>query len=227
MLPNTIQCVYFDAVGTLLLPKESVMEVYWQTGRKYGSQKTLDQVRTSFFPLFHLQESFDQQNSWQTSEVRERDRWQQIIRGIFDDIDTDDCFQELWDYFAAPEHWKLDEDTQNVFDFCAQRGLRVGIASNFDERLFRICGHFPELLACEERICSSSRLGIRKPAPQFFDFIQNQVGLNRNQIAYVGDDFFNDYAPSHEAGFFAVLKTDQRQSEFRTIARLLELVETE
>jgi HAD superfamily hydrolase (TIGR01509 family) len=51
---------------------------------------------------------------------------------------------------------------------------------------------------------SSARWGVAKPAPDFFDRIVRESGLEASEIAYVGDRVDNDVRPALAAGMTAV-----------------------
>jgi FMN phosphatase YigB (HAD superfamily) len=79
-----------------------------------------------------------------------------------------------------------------------ERGLFVGAAGNMTilhEDLVR-----PHV----DYVSSSERLGVQKPAPEFFARIADDVGRPNAEIAYVGDRVDNDVEPALAAGMVAV-----------------------
>lgn len=96
-------------------------------------------------------------------------------------------FEEQWYPDALPCLARLHE-----------RGLVVGAAGNMateHEELIR--GHVAF-------VTSSERLGVEKPAPEFFERIAALAGVAAEKIAYVGDRVDNDVAPALAAGMVGV-----------------------
>ena len=78
------------------------------------------------------------------------------------------------------------------------RGLFVGAVGNMaiaHEELVR-----PHV----DYVSSSERLGVQKPAPEFFLRVVEGVGRPANEIVYVGDRVDNDVEPALAAGMVAV-----------------------
>jgi putative hydrolase of the HAD superfamily len=53
-------------------------------------------------------------------------------------------------------------------------------------------------------VFASSEIGWRKPAPQFFRTIQEQLGLSPHELLMVGDDLQLDIAAANRAGWQAL-----------------------
>jgi putative hydrolase of the HAD superfamily len=81
--------------------------------------------------------------------------------------------------------------------------MRLGIASNFDRRLFRIVEGHSSLAACES-VFVSSEVGWCKPRVEFFRAIKGRLGARADEIALVGDDEVNDVQGAQAAGWTAV-----------------------
>ena len=54
---HAVQAVFFDAVGTILHPVPSVSEAYWQVGKEFGSDLSLDEVKAKIKTAFANQEA--------------------------------------------------------------------------------------------------------------------------------------------------------------------------
>lgn len=217
--------ILFDAVGTLIHPKPGVAEAYARVGRRFGSRLDEPQVLARFRAAWARQERLDFQRWGQaTNQARERDRWRAIVAETLDDAtDKEAAFAALWDHFAQPEHWRLDEDAPKLLEGLRARGFALGVASNFDRRLESICRGLPPL-ADGLRLFVSSRLGWKKPSPQFFAAVERELGLAPEEILLVGDDLENDYRAARAAGWRAVLLDRGGTSEARPrITRLAEL----
>jgi putative hydrolase of the HAD superfamily len=201
---TVLRAVLFDAVGTLIAPDPPVIEAYHTAGLGFGSSLPAETIGLRFRSAFARQETLDAEASHRTSEARELARWRTIVAEVFDDVpDTEALFQTLWRHFAEPGHWRVYDDAAECWQRLAESGFFIGIASNFDARLEAICqGH--ELLA--GRPCFiSSHMGYKKPAPEFFRFIEQRLELRPDEILLVGDDLENDYLAAQAAGWQALL----------------------
>jgi putative hydrolase of the HAD superfamily len=112
-------------------------------------------------------------------------------------------FERLWRHFADPSHWTVFEDVAPAWQELERRGLVLGVASNFDSRLEAICRELSPFTTCHN-VHVSSRLGWRKPSPNFFRGIQQALDLPPGEILLVGDDFDNDYRPALAAGWQSI-----------------------
>jgi putative hydrolase of the HAD superfamily len=193
--------ILFDAVGTLIHPAPPVAEVYHAAGRRFGSQLQQNEILARFGRALARE-----QNGGPTSEANERQRWQRIVRQVFDDVplQADALFEALWHHFAQPPHWRLYEDVAGTLNALRGRGFKLGIASNFDSRLKNIvAGHSP-LAACEA-VFVSSEVGYTKPDLRFFRAIEELLEACAGQILLVGDDEIADVQGATKAGWQIVL----------------------
>ncbi len=200
MIGKHIKAIVFDAVGTLLFPESSAGDVYAVIGRRFGSAYGQNEIKQRFAEAFAREEAIDQQHDWKTGEKRERDRWLSIVSRVLDDVqDPASCFDELYEHFARPQAWRCLPQTDAALRSLKDRGLIVGLASNFDHRLHSVLAGTPEL-GCLDPIIISAEVGWRKPAAHFFSALCDQICLTPSQVLFVGDDLQNDYHGAAQAG---------------------------
>lgn len=189
-ISSPVLWVIFDAVGTLLQPRVSVAETYWQAGHRWGSRLILDEVRDRFRRAFVESETtcFPPDRRGCTSEAEEHARWRWIVQECLPDLTQPDrCFEDLWQYFADPRHWVCFEDVGPTLLALQHRNLQLGVASNFDSRLNLLLESFSELAPLRHRWISSA-VGFRKPDSRFYQTILQQVDCPPSKIVFVGDD---------------------------------------
>jgi len=203
MIDESVRAIFFDAVGTLLFPRDPVARTYAECARRHGHDITEEQVRGQFPGAFARQEDADQAAGWRTNETRERSRWQAIVAEVVPGIDV--CFVELWAWFATPAAWTVNPEAGEVIGALSAQGLAVGIASNFDARLLGLVNAFPQLASLRSRCAISSQIGWRKPAPEFFTHLTQLAGCPAPQVLHVGDDHRNDVQGATAAGLRAIL----------------------
>jgi len=203
--PNT-RAVFFDAVGTLLFPEPSAPVVYAETARRFGLVLSQGDVRTRFVAAYHVEETADAGTDWTTSEERERERWRRIVTDTLVGVtDPDGCYRHLFDHFAQPGAWRVAHDAADVFAALRARGFRLGLGSNYDERLWSVLAGFPELAPVCDRVLISAAVGVRKPGEGFFRAVARAAECSVSDVLFVGDDFGNDYEGATAAGMPAVL----------------------
>lgn len=224
-MPPSVEAVLFDAVGTLIEPDPPVAEAYQAAGRRFGSTLSPEEILRRFRAAFARQERLDEtEYSNRTDELRERRRWQAIVGEVFDDVaDSAGLFDELWRYFASSAHWRLCAGAADCWRKLSKRGLKLGIASNFDARLKTVCQGLKPLDECG-RLFISSQLGVRKPNAAFFATISEQLKTPPERILLAGDDLGNDYYAAQAAGWQSVLiDPSGRHAVERRIATLAEM----
>lgn len=202
MIPPGTKAVFFDAVGTVLLPNPGAVVVYTAVARRYGLET--NSIRTRLIDAFRDEDQLDEQAGWITSEDRERDRWRTIVRRTLPGA-PDDCFHELYQHFADPQAWRVPADAPLVFAKLSERGLRLGLASNYDSRLDTVLAGRPELSPLAEHVVVSSRIGVRKPGAGFFRQVVELAQCEPSEVLLVGDDSGNDYVGASAAGLRAIL----------------------
>jgi putative hydrolase of the HAD superfamily len=200
-----IRAVVFDAVGTLVHPWPSAPEVYGAFGRQFGSRLDISTIHQRFHEAFRGEEKTDQVGGWRTNPEREQQRWRAIVTRTLPDVrDGEACFRTLWDYFAQPMSWRATNGAGLVLTQLKERGLSLGVASNFDSRLRTVLAGISEFPR-DLNIVVSAEVGWRKPAPEFFAAVVDAIGVGPNEILMVGDDAENDVAAARAAGLRAVL----------------------
>ena len=205
VIPAGVRAIFFDAVGTLLHPEPTASAAYATIGRRFGSKLDEAAIARRFSVAFHRQEEKDRAAGWRTSEVREVQRWRQIVGEVLHDTaDPEACFQALFTHFARGDSWRIDPDAGQVLAGLSARSYTLGVASNYDHRLRKIVAALPEF-AHFAHLAISAELGWRKPSPEFFSAVTAQAGLDAEQILLVGDDLKNDYQGASAAGLHAVL----------------------
>jgi len=196
-----IRCILFDAVGTLIYPDPPVAEVYHCVARQFGSGIGIAEIRDRFTAA--MQASYC--CGGPTSEDNERQRWRQIVSAVITDVPhaIDAVFEELWQHFAQPQHWRAYDDVALVLGDLCSRGFKIGLASNFDGRLKAIVAAHGALASCDA-VFVSTDLGYSKPDARFFREIEQKLGLAPAEVALVGDDEINDVQAATAAGWRSI-----------------------
>ena len=205
MAISPIRAIVFDAVGTLLFPEPNAVEAYLEIGTRHGSKLSAEQIRARFGRFFSPEEQADRNSHWRTSEIRERQRWQNIVTGVLDDVEDDEaCFTDLFEHFRRPASWQCVNGIGPLLSELQAQGLTLAIGSNFDSRLHDVLAGFPELQKLRH-VLISSEVGYRKPAAEFFLAVAEQVQAAPKEILFVGDDAINDIRGASDLGMSTLL----------------------
>jgi len=218
-----VRAVFFDAVGTVIHPEPPAATVYAEVGRRHGSRLSEDEIHVRFASAFCREEERDKVAGWRTSEEREVQRWRSIVATVLDDVsDAEDAFRQLFQHFGRPSAWRCAEDVAQTLQGLRQRGLHMGLASNYDKRLRSVVAGMSGL-ADVTALAISSEIGWRKPAAQFYDVVGHVFHLSPQQVLMVGDDPVNDYEGARKAGLQAVLFEPQEKRLSRGLPRIRRL----
>ncbi|MBX3443664.1 MAG: HAD-IA family hydrolase [Planctomyces sp.] len=201
-----IRAVVFDAVGTVIFADPPIHMAYHRVGRKFGSRIAPEDCGRRFREAFsRASAGRGDGDSLATTEDAEREFWRTLVDEVLPDLaDPDACFDALFQHFAEPAAWGVYADVEDTLAELRRRGLKLGIASNFDRRLHPVLDGRPELRGLELRLISSE-VGWKKPAAPFFEAVVAACGVRPEEILFIGDDPVNDVQAARAAGMRALL----------------------
>lgn len=193
-----VRAVAFDAVGTVMYPQPTVAEAYQQAIERHcGVTIAADEVRSAVRTALRARSD---EGDLRTDETAEHEFWADLIQRLCPDSEGfQACFDDLFQHFAAPGSWRCYPEVAEVIRYLQSQNIRIVIASNFDRRLNPVCDGLPELSGVTERVISSV-VGWRKPAPEFFAAVAEQLNTAPKNVLFVGDDLINDVEGAHQAG---------------------------
>ena len=214
---SSVRAVLFDAVGTLIHADPPVIEAYHEAGRRCGSALSRSEIAARFAAAFRRHHA-----AQHSSEQAEQTRWRRVVADVFTDVDdTGPLFDELWSHFADHRHWAVYDDVKEAWTALRSSGYRVGVASNFDQRLPDMAQGLAPLDEAEA-IFVSSQLGFAKPHGEFFRGIEAALSLSPPQLLLVGDDPEKDWHGAKAAGWHALL-IDRNGANGEALVSLREL----
>ena len=79
----------------------------------------------------------------------------------------DAYFEAVYAHFAKPGVWSAYPEVAGVLSRLQARGLKLGVVSNFDQRLYAVLDHL-DLTRFFTKVIISSEVGIDKPDPAIF-----------------------------------------------------------
>jgi putative hydrolase of the HAD superfamily len=201
--PEGVSVVVFDVVGTLVEPSPSVAVAYQQAAARHGLTVDTAVIQQRFKAAWRRQEMVDAVAvpAFATSRGREAERWHAIVDDVFGgEAVSGAIFADLWDHFGRVEAWQPLAHGRDLVRLALDAGVTVALASNFDERLLAIAERL-EPLSWVPHVFASSEIGWRKPAPEFFRWVERRLGCTSADVLLVGDDPELDVAAARRAGW--------------------------
>ena len=199
-----VRAVTFDVGGTLIDPWPSVGQVYAEVASKYGAGNLDAEKLTRHFALaWRAKTSFDYS----------RKAWAELVAQTFSHCfepnQQPPFFEELYERFAHPHVWRVYDDVFPALEALSDRGIELGIISNWDERLrpllerLKLDRYFRVMIISQE-------IGFCKPSPVIFEEAVRKFTCPAASILHVGDGALDDFDGARQAGFQSVL-LDRRQ----------------
>ncbi len=195
---SSIRAVTFDVGGTLIEAWPSVGSVYAQIAERHGVRVTADQLDRQFAAAWKAKRDFGYSMSEWSELVS------QSFAGLAEAPPGDALFADLYRHFATAAPWRVFEDVLPCLQRLKQRGLKLGIISNWDERLRPLLRAL-QLEQYFDAIVVSGELGCHKPDAQVFESAAIELGTPADAILHVGDSATEDFEGARKAGLRAVL----------------------
>jgi putative hydrolase of the HAD superfamily len=205
-----LKVVFFDAAGTLFDAREPVGHTYARLARRHGVEASDEAVSAGFHRAFSQSGGLAFGPGHRPDELRAKERqwWRALVErsfeglGRFDDFEA--YFTELFAYFADPAHWAAMPEAHTALGRLIDRGLRLGVISNFDYRLYRILDGL-ELRKYFQTVTISSEAGYAKPRREIFELALALNGITAAEAMHVGDSPHMDFEAAAGTGLAAVL----------------------
>ncbi|HWH68036.1 MAG TPA: HAD-IA family hydrolase [Candidatus Sulfotelmatobacter sp.] len=215
---SNLSAITFDIGGTLIECQPSVGHLYAQVAARHG----FDQLDPAL-----LNRQFA--TAWRTLKDfhHTRAQWAALVdatfRGLVPVLPSQTFFPDLYDRFCAPDAWHVFPDVRPTLQALAGRGFKLGVISNWDERLrplLRALG----LQDYFQTIVVSCEVGVPKPSPLIFQHAARQLDLPPEAILHIGDSPAHDVAGARAAGCQALQLARPVAAEPGRIGSLRELL---
>jgi putative hydrolase of the HAD superfamily len=215
---EAIRAITFDVGGTLITPWPSVGHVYAEVAGQNGHSGISPVVLNQQFAV-----------AWNALKgfQHTRQEWAKLVdasfRGLLDPLPSRTFFSSLYDRFAEPDAWHVFQDVTPALAKLRNSRFRLGIISNWDDRLRPLLRAL-KLDLFFETIVVSGEVGFPKPSPHIYQRAAKDLGLDPAHIRHIGDSMEMDFQGASAAEFQALLihrKRDHRAA--KAIASLDEL----
>src|SRR5207302_4806489 len=132
-----------------------------------------------------------------------RRAWAELVTKTFSggfEQHSQPLFDELYERFAQPQVWRVYEDVTPALESLSDRGIELGIISNWDERLRPLLERL-KLDRYFRVIIISQEIGFCKPSPVIFEEAARKFSCPAASILHVGDGALDDVDGARQAGF--------------------------
>jgi putative hydrolase of the HAD superfamily len=197
------RAVFFDVDFTLIYPGPTFQgEGYTRFAAAHGM--TVDPARFSDAVLAASSILNEEQD-----HIYDADIFVRYTRRILEQMagsgpTLDACAREIYDEWAACQHFELYDDVTPVLRDLAGRGLKIGLISNSHRCLASFQQHF-ELHGLITAAISSSDHGYLKPHPSIFEAALKLVDVTPGESVMVGDSFAHDIEGARRVGMRGVM----------------------
>jgi putative hydrolase of the HAD superfamily len=218
-----IRVVTFDAAGTLIRLLRPPGTTYAETAGLFGYHLDPDRVQDAFraawkslvIPAESPDPQPDDDRAW----------WRDLVAKTLEVAGYrispfDEYFTTVYETFARPGIWELFPDVPPILAELSRLGIRLGVISNFDRRLYDIVEHLHVRNAFEHLIISSE-IGVRKPAARIFRVAAQRFNVELNEILHVGDEPETDFKGARAAGLNALLVDHGNETLWSIFPRLI------
>ena len=190
-----IKAVTFDVGGTLIEPWPSVGHVYADVAAIHGYQFVPEELNVRFRTAWKAKKNFR----------HSRADWAGLVRATFGTPECHKFFPELYERFASAKVWRVFDDVRPTLLRLKNQGLKLGVISNWDERLRPLLDQL-ELTPFFDAIVVSNEVGHCKPSPEIFREALRLLNLPGAEVLHVGDSETEDVGGAHRAGLQAVIR---------------------
>lgn len=229
------QIISFDAADTLIKLTRSIGEHYTSVAATHGVHANAELVNKCFYEVFSKTPPLGQDGS------KGLDWWKDVIERTFQKAgfekqnfnNFDNFAEELYNALAEERVWLTYPDVEPTLKELHNKGFRLIVFSNFDERLVKVLADL-KILNYFERVICSTQIGFAKPDKQAFLKVAELMKAEAKHILHVGDGFENDYTGALRADFqalflnrkqFQVHQLAHPEEEINSLSEVIELVQ--
>jgi putative hydrolase of the HAD superfamily len=203
-----IRAVFFDVGGTLAYPHPSFHAVIARVLGEHGVAVTPEQVFGVEPQVWEAVEKYQLEGGYFTrSDAESRQFWYWVYETFLRLLgvpDPGDLPQRLYGEFVKHETYRLYPDSLPTLAALRDRGLALGVISNWEEWLEQLLLHL-DIQTYFRSLTISGTTGIEKPDPRIFAVALESLGVVPEEAAHVGDSVRHDVDGARAAGLLPVL----------------------
>ena len=223
-----LKAVFLDVGNTLVHERPSRFEIYADGARRRGVVLETDAMQ-ALMRAAHRELPREIGGAFRYSE-----RWfETYIERIFHTglglprEQLAPLYEEIFGRFADPATFALHPGAIELLESLRARGLKIGIVSNWSQRLPRLLVELGVAERVDFVLCSALER-VEKPEAAIFERALERAGVAAAEALHAGDDYEKDFLGARRAGMRAVLVDHAHNSRWGAtpcIHRLIELDE--
>ena len=201
--------VFFDAGETLIHPMPSFPELFMDVCAEHGLEVDFEILRIATRSLMAGVEGKQKRGYTFTDEASKSRRfwldfYGALVRDMGYDASDGSLPEALYITFSDPSNYGAYDDVRGTMDALNDRGIRMGLISNFEVWLEDLLDDLGLLDFLEVRVISGKE-AYEKPHPRIYELALERGGLAPQHTLHVGDSPISDYDGAREAGMRAIL----------------------
>ncbi len=229
--PTTPKVIFFDAAGTLMFLPRAVGAHYADVAAGCGLRLDPAALDRGFHQAWKVMPPRSITSDGGAQPDDDKGWWRQLvhlvlhgapnlgIEGVLTEaqrgFDFESYFDIVYDHFARPGIWQAFPEAAKVLAELRGRGIRLGVISNFDRRLFANLEDIG-LSAYFDHVTISSEVGADKPHRRIFERALGAFGVTATEALHAGDDPVRDWAGAEAAGL-QVFRLDRPKNDLRAL----------
>ena len=221
---SMIRTITFDAANTLIRLTSPASQTYAEVAGRFGAVLDPLRLNQAFLRAWKELPRLPDQSGPRADDGRSW--WRDLVATTLSIAEYrvdpfPDYFAAVYEEFTRPGIWQLKPGVTQVLGAFRQAGIRLGVVSNFDRRLYSIL-KILGILDQFEHVIISSEVGADKPSPRIFGEVLQRFQIHPNEVLHVGDEEEIDGIGARSAGISAfILGKDGDWKEFVLKASLL------
>lgn len=225
---SPVKAVTFDVNGTLI-HSPRMGEIYADVLRRHGiavaGSEILAVIR-DVWQEFSCQQRLGE-DRFSTHPEGSRGWWFRFIDRVGEHLGdarpSRFAKTELFERFAQADAWVIYEEVQEVLTALRNRGLRLAVLSNWDDRLPLLLERL-ELAPYFEAVVYSAAVGVEKPFPAIFQAALDRLDAAPEEVVHVGDRPQEDIEGAEAVGMRALHLARGGSGDLRDLRPLPELL---
>src|SRR5689334_12194190 len=177
---SRLRAITFDVGGTLIEPWPSVGHFYAAVAARHGLHN---------IPVETLNRQFAAAWKNLNAFTYTRSEWHSLVNQTFLGLTqipvSDNFFSDLYSHFGRAEAWRIFDDVLPALQLLHSHGLKLGIISNWDERLHHLLRRL-DLHRFFQTIVVSCEAGACKPSSAIFQQAAQKLALEPREIVHIG-----------------------------------------
>ncbi|NWW83788.1 HDHD3 protein, partial [Rhynochetos jubatus] len=233
-----LRLLTWDVKDTLLRLRQPVGQSYAAEARAHGVSVQPEALSRSFREAYGAQ-SRHFPNYGRGQGLTSQQWWLDVVKqtfrlsGVHEERVLTLMAEKLYHDFCSAHNWEVLPGASETLGRCCRRGFRMGVVSNFDNRLEKVLSQC-NLRHHFEFILTSEGAGFAKPDGRIFEKALRLGGVPPEQAAHIGDDYTRDYRAARAVGMHSFLLQAAGQGEetevppehvLPTLSHLLALIE--